>query len=101
MRDGPGVRLPKVLRATPPAYPPAAERLRRDATVVLEALVDENGKVLEVRLTQPDPSRLGFNEAAVAAARATTFEPATKDGVPVRMWFPMKLTFSPREPGGR
>jgi serine/threonine-protein kinase len=101
VRDGPGVKLPRILTSIPPAYPPAAERLRRDATVVVEALVDENGKVLEVRVSRPDPSRFGFNEAAKAAALATTFEPATKDGVPVRIWFPMKLSFTPREPEGR
>jgi TonB family protein len=96
VQDGPGVKLPRVAQAVLPAYPPAAERFKRETTVAFEVLVDETGKVLQVRITKSDPSKLGFNEAATRAARETGFEPATKDGVPVKMWFPLTFDFTPR-----
>ena len=95
--DGPGVKLPRVKQAVIPPYPPTAERFKREAKVLVEVLVDENGRVVNVRTTHPDPSKLGFNEAAEKAARETTFEPATKDGVAVRIWFPLGFTFNPHE----
>jgi outer membrane biosynthesis protein TonB len=36
---------------------------------------------------------VGINEAALAAARTARFEPATKDGVRVKMWTTLRLPF--------
>lgn len=95
------MKAPRVVKVVEPSYPLTAERLKRKATVKVEALVDETGKVVQVRFTQPDASKLGFNESAEKAARETPFEPATKDGVEVKMWYPLTFAFTAQEKVGR
>jgi len=36
---------------------------------------------------------VGFNEAAIQAARGAVFKPATKDGVPVKAWARLRIPF--------
>jgi TonB family protein len=74
---------------TPPAlkahdeatYPPDALAQKLEANVGLELLIDENGKVTDANVVAP--AGHGFDEAAVAAAKQFTFEPARKGGVAV------------------
>jgi TonB family protein len=56
-------------------------------------LVDEEGRVVESRLTKPFPQNVGFNEAALAAARSARFRPATRGGVPVKAWYQLRVPF--------
>jgi TonB family protein len=49
-------------------------------------LVSEEGQVLEVRLQQGLPSKSGVNEAVMDGVRKARFRPATKNGIPVKMW---------------
>ena len=90
---GPGVISPVLVSIDKPQYPPIARRLKAQGEVVVSMLVDENGRVAEARLTRPYPQDVGFNEAAMAAARTATFRPATKEGVPVKVWFQLKIPF--------
>ena len=89
---GPGVMTPRLVRRATPEFPPLAARLNKEATVEVRLLVDENGKVLEAEV-QGRKSGFGFDEEALRAARASTFEPATKFEVPVKMWTTMKFAF--------
>jgi TonB family protein len=91
---GPGVVAPRVTRSAQAVYPPAAKRMSREAVVTVRVLVDERGQVIDA--TVPEKAGLGFDEAAIAAAKATVFAPATKDGVPGRMWTDMKVVFKLR-----
>lgn len=63
-------------------YPPEALRERLEASVGLEVVVDENGRVTDARVTAP--AGHGFDEAALDAVRRFTFEPARKNGVAIR-----------------
>lgn len=94
VRPGPGVQTPKLVRLPQPTYPAAARRLNKAATVDVRVLVDERGKVLE---TEPPSIRAGygFDEAAVDVARRATYNPATKDGVRVKMWTVLRVAFKP------
>jgi TonB family protein len=75
--------VPPSLRArVEAAYPPGALRDRLEATVGLELVVDESGHVIDARVATG--AGHGFDEAAVDAARKFTFEPARKDGRPIR-----------------
>lgn len=89
---GPGVIPPKTIKLGAQRYPPAARRMNREATVAVRVLVSENGKVIDTQV--PTKIGLGFDEAAQETARLTTFVPATKNGVPVRMWMELKIAFS-------
>jgi len=94
VRPGPGVQTPKLLRLPQPSYPAAARRLNKAATVDVRVLVDERGKVLE---TEAPGIRAGygFDEAAVDVARRATYNPASKDGVRVKMWTVLRVAFKP------
>lgn len=70
-----------------------ARRLKVEGEVLLSVLVDENGNVIDVRILDRVPQNVGINEAAVAAARGAKYQPATKDGVRVRMWTNLRLPF--------
>ncbi|HYM61200.1 MAG TPA: TonB family protein [Thermoanaerobaculia bacterium] len=74
-------------------YPPLAKRLRVEGTVILSALVSENGQVLDVRVIKGVDKPVGLNEAAAEAVRKSTFAPPTKDGVPVRAWTTVPIVF--------
>jgi len=93
VEPGAGVRPPVLVSFDKPEYPPIARRLKVEGTVVLSLLVDETGKVIETRLLQGVTQNVGINEAALSAARSARFEPATKSGVRVKMWYQLTIPF--------
>jgi len=83
---------PHVTRFANPVYPPMALRQRLEATILVSALVSESGDVLEVKVLRGD-KRLGFEDAALKAIRATKFSPPLKDGKRVKTWYPLPVIF--------
>jgi TonB family protein len=63
-------------------YPKDALDKKLEGTVGLELVVGEDGKVEDARVTRSAGS--GFDEAALAAARNFVFEPARRNGRPIR-----------------
>jgi TonB family protein len=94
VQAGPGVVLPKIVYRPETRYPPAARRMNRSAEVTVRALVDEKGRVEKAERVGAAVG-MGFDEAAVEVARLSSYNPATKDGVRVKMWISMKVTFVP------
>jgi TonB family protein len=90
----PGAVAPKVKTLPEPRYPAPAQKLRRAAQVDIKVLVDERGRVLEAERIGAKAG-FGFDEAALDAARRATFQPATKDGVRVKMWTTIRVAFKP------
>jgi serine/threonine-protein kinase len=93
VRLGPGVTPPQLVSYDKPRYPPLAQQLRVEGVVVISLLVDENGHVQEARVAEPIRQKVGINEAALAAARTARYRPATKDGVPVKVWTRLRIPF--------
>jgi TonB family protein len=89
----PAVTLPVFLEGRSVPYPPAAERLQREGSVVVEALVDETGAVSEVNVVEPSVPGMGFEAAAIRQVRSRRYRPATKDGVPVRVRVRIRVNF--------
>jgi TonB family protein len=92
-RLGPGAEAAEPVDVPDAIYPAAALGTGKSPTVLLAVLVDERGNVADVRVKEGDSSHLGFNEAAVAAARKARFLAATKDGAPVRSWSELMIEF--------
>jgi len=65
-----------------PAYPERARRAGVAGVVGVRILLAADGSVRQVELTASSGSRL-LDEAALEAARSSTFEPATRDRAPV------------------
>jgi TonB family protein len=93
LRPGLGVERPEPKELPRYEYPAAARGTGRRATVRVAVLVDEAGKVVDTRVREGDGTALGFDEAATEAVRRVPFWPATRDGVPGRMWTELILTF--------
>lgn len=90
---GPGVVAPRTLSIPGAKYPDRARREKREATIGILVLVDENGAPVATKVQEGDPFGVGFDEAALTAVRAARFEPATKDGVAVKMWKLVRVGF--------
>ena len=88
-----GVIAPVTQSAPALRYPPIAERQRVEGTVELNILVDEKGTVVEALLVTPAGGKSGLNEAAVDNVKRRRYRPATKDGIPVKVWFPVSVRF--------
>jgi TonB family protein len=88
-----GVIAPLAERKPAITYPPLALRQRAEGTVELNVLVDETGKVTEAQVVSGPTVRVGLNEAAVENVKRWKFRPATKNGIPVKVWFPVKIDF--------
>ncbi len=80
------------LSAIRPSYPPLAMRSKVESSIIVTALIDENGNVVEVKVLRGD-ERFGFNEAAIRAMRATRFSQPTKSGRRVKTWRPQMIVF--------
>jgi protein TonB len=68
-----------------PEYPPASRRANETGTVLLNFLVDVNGRVVESRIERSSGSRR-LDDAALAGLELCKFQPATVDGRPTRAW---------------
>ncbi len=84
---------PKIQRVIKPIYPAFALRSRIKGIVVLRVLVSETGAPLEVEVLKGVGG--GLTEAAAAAVKKWTFEPARKDGVAVKAWTTIPIPFEP------
>jgi len=93
VEPGPGVVPPKLVSIDKPEYPPIARRMQVEGDVLLSLLVDENGKVVDLRVIERVRQAVGINEAAVHAGRSARYQPATKDGVRVKMWTQLRVPF--------
>lgn len=90
---GPGVSPPKATRPVAPRYPAMARRFnKKSATVQVKVLIDENGEVLKAELAGA-PQKFGFDTEALSAAKRSQWKPATKGGVPVKIWHTLTIEF--------
>jgi TonB family protein len=77
-----GVLNGTALVLPPPVYPESAKRMRTAGLVVVEVVLDENGKVVSAVATS-GPAIL--REAAVSAALKARFSPTKLSGQPVKV----------------
>src|SRR6185312_16715366 len=87
-------KAPQLIHAAEPTYPPEALAARLSADVTMDVDLDASGRVTNVAVTTG--AGRGFDEAAVAAVKASTFSPAEMDGHPSPVQFSYTLHFVPR-----
>jgi protein TonB len=86
-------RVPQATTNIRADYPRIAMQQKAKGTVVVSALISENGDVLDVKVLRGD-ARFGFNDAAIRAMKAARFSPPMKDGKRVKTWRPQTFVFS-------
>lgn len=89
-------RAPAVVTPATPAYPEDAKARGISGEVTLELDVSAGGEVVAARVTKP--AGAGFDEAALAAARALRFSPAEIDGKPAAVTLEYRFRFDAPPP---
>lgn len=73
-------------------YPPIAQEAGIEGTVIVQAFVDDKGRVTETVILKGIPNT-GLDEAAVEAIRRTRFHPAKQRDRAVGVWISIPVNF--------
>jgi protein TonB len=84
------VKEPVKLVHVEPVYPPVAVAGHVQGVVVIDALIDQRGRVVETTIVRGHPI---FEKAAVEAVRQWVYTPTLLDGVPVRVLMTITVSF--------
>jgi protein TonB len=94
-RPGTGIQNPTVVKEVRPAYTSEAMRAKIQGNVRLEAVVDENGSVSDVRVIRSLDKQYGLDQQAMNAARLWIFRPARdRNNRPVPVVIEFDLAFA-------
>jgi TonB family protein len=91
LRVGEGITRPEKISGAAPVYTELARRARVSGTVITEAIIDEQGDVVNVRVLKGLP--MGLDQAAVDAVKTWKFKPATVEGRPVKVYYVLTVNF--------
>jgi len=91
IRVGSVLRAPQKIHHVAPTYPQIAQAARVSGTVILEALIAEDGSVKDVKVLRSKPL---LDDAAVEAVRQWRFTPTLLNGVPVQVIMSVTVTFT-------
>lgn len=90
VRVGGRVLPPSKIRDAAPAYPAIAQVARVEGTVIIDAVIDEQGRVQFTRVLRSIPL---LDQAALAAVREWAYTPTLLNGVPVPVVMTVTVTF--------
>ena len=86
--------VPRSIAQPMPPYPDALRSIGIAGDVVLRVVVDERGKPLVADIAEP--LGYGLDQTAIDMIHSKwEFEPAQKDGKPVKVYFRVRVRFSP------
>lgn len=91
VRVGGDLKAPAPVERVEPEYPPLAVRAKVQGVVILEARVDRQGRVEDVRVLRSIPL---LDNAAIAAVRQWRYSPLLLNGQPERFVLTVTLSFS-------
>ena len=84
--------MPRLIESRPPEYPPEALRQRIQGIVILEVVIETDGRVSAGRVLKPLPS--GLSQKAIEAVEHWRYAPGRdKDGKPVRCIVSITVNF--------
>lgn len=91
VRVGGQIKAPKSIHVVPPVYPDLAVQARLAAIIIAEALVDQSGRVREVKILRGAPL---FDDAAVEAVKQWRYQPLLLNGVPTEFILTVTVKFN-------
>ena len=91
VRVGGNVKPPRLLFGPEPDYPVLARQARLSGVVVIEAVIDEHGKVTGMRAISGQPMLI---PAALSAVSKRRYEPTVLDGEPTPIDLRVEISFS-------
>jgi protein TonB len=84
---------PEVLRSVEPKYPNRAREAEAEGDVLVEVIIDENGRVISAKVIDSDTIG-ALEDAAIEAAYKFLFKPARQGDVPVKCRVVIPFSFS-------
>ena len=91
VRVGGKIKAPRQTNSVNPVYPPLAREARIKGTVVVEAVIDEHGNVVQARVVSGHPLLI---DAALQAVLLWKYEPTTLNGQPVSVELLVEVHFN-------
>jgi protein TonB len=91
VRVGSGLKAPRQTYNLDPEYPPLARETHIQGTVVVEAVIDEHGNVVQARVVSGHPLLVG---AALKAVQQWKYEPSSLNGLPISIVMQVQVHFS-------
>jgi protein TonB len=85
---------PRVTKEVKPEYTAEAKQAGIQGSVVVEAVVQTDGKVGDVTVTRSLDTEHGLDQQAVKAVKQWEFEPGKKNGKAVSVAVQIELTFT-------
>jgi TonB family protein len=86
-----GTTMPSCTYAPIPPYSDGARKLKLIGTVTVQAVINSEGRLENIRIVRGMPG--GLNETTIATLRTWRCHPALKDGKPVPVLLPLTTTF--------
>lgn len=88
------VDISPVLENQPQAvYPDSAKQANVEGSVWVKVLIDKQGSVKQALITKGSGKKVGFEEAALTAAKQATWKPAMLKNKPVAIWVSYEIKF--------
>jgi protein TonB len=92
LRVGGDVKAPTVVSRVEPQYNEAARKARITGVVIVEAIINKEGRVEQVKVIKGLP--MGLSDAAEEAVKGWRFRPGTLNGQPVEVIFNLTVNFT-------
>jgi protein TonB len=90
VRVGGQIKAPAKLSNAAPVYPPMAKQARVEGTVILEATINSQGRVTDVKVLRGIPL---LDNAAIDAVRQWQYSPTRLNGTPVPVIMTVTVNF--------
>jgi TonB family protein len=90
LRIGGGIKAPAKTRDVRPVYPPIAQSAKVQGVVILEAIIDANGQVVDAKILRSIPL---LDQAAYDAVKQWEFTPTLLNGVPTPVIMTVTVNF--------
>ncbi len=90
VRVGGRVREPQLIKRVEPSYPALARQAHIQGTVLIDAVLDENGNVVEMKVVSGHPLLI---DAAVSAVKLWKYQPTYLNDQPVPVQMNITVTF--------
>jgi protein TonB len=91
LRIGGDVKAPALIERVAPKYPPIAMSAHIQGVVILEAVVDRQGRVEDVRVLRSIPL---LDKAAIEAVQQWRYSPLLLNGKPERFVLTVTVSFT-------
>jgi TonB family protein len=91
VRVGGDIKEPKKIRHVAPVYPELAAQAKVQGVVIIEALIDGAGNVIDANILRSVPL---LDQAAVDAVRQWQFTPTLLNGAPVNLIMTVTVNFT-------